>query len=83
LEKQQQAIFKIVGAGDTFTIQGRNFDGESQSVYLYHRRMGLKESLTITSFTSNQIEVIIPESVAPRNYEVYIGDYILIVTFFV
>ncbi len=67
----------IIHAGDTITIQGRHFDGESQNVYLYHRRTAAKEFLPITSFTNTQIEVVIPESVASRNYEVYIGDYIL------
>ena len=67
----------MIHAGDTMTIQGRHFDSESQNVYLYHRRTASKESLIITSFTNNQIEVIIPESVAPRSYELYIGDYIL------
>jgi hypothetical protein len=67
----------IIYAGESITIQGRHFDSESQNVYLYHRRTATKEFIPITSFTSNQIEVVIPESIAPRNYEVYIGDYIL------
>ncbi|MDM8559510.1 carboxypeptidase regulatory-like domain-containing protein [Candidatus Parabeggiatoa sp. HSG14] len=67
-----------IRAGDTLTIQGRNFSTEShQGVYLYHREIALVEQLQVVSFTDTQITANIPRSVAPKSYELYIGDYIL------
>jgi len=67
-----------IRAGDTLTIQGRNFSTEShQGVYLYHRETALVEPLQVLSFTDTQITANIPRSVAPKSYELYIGDYVL------
>ncbi|RKZ53384.1 MAG: hypothetical protein DRR08_27400 [Candidatus Parabeggiatoa sp. nov. 2] len=67
-----------IRAGDTLTLQGRNFSTENhQGVYLYHRETATRETLQVVSSTDTQVTATIPRSVVPKSYELYIGDYVL------